>query len=121
MPKYFHLETQNFPIVYYENDDGFNGAEIANQIRNALLKRGYSSRGILEEDWGWWIGLKDSDNIGVYCLEDYVIANLGKATRFSWRKLRRVQSDTFDKLNQDLTEIFEHDPDIKLLSVTDEF
>ena len=119
MPRFFELKTQNFPIIDYE-DNGFNGAEISNHLRNCLLQRGYFINNLLEEDWGWFVGIRDYPNIGVYCGEDYEIAILGKDTRFSFQKFKRMKWDKFEKLHNDLIEIFEQDPDMELLSIRDE-
>lgn len=136
MCRFIHVRSDSFPILPGEEDellnDGTYGKALAVYLRENLNNLGYDAPFVCCEDWGWWVELKSAPFTFGVCLysqpestppRDFVCsAGITGRRKWSWKSWWFI--DTFryvEKLEADLLRLFESDPRIEFVGVTDEF
>ncbi len=136
MEKFIHIKSKKFPVLEGEEheleNEGTFGRALAEYLQTKLRGRDYDAPKIYAEDWGWWVDLKSAPfHFGV-CIysnpEDksplnFVCTDGAPGPRtWVWRKFRFVDTSPWaKKLHENLLAIFEQDPDIEIVAITDEF
>ncbi|MEM8708515.1 MAG: hypothetical protein AAGE98_18770 [Actinomycetota bacterium] len=133
---FVHIRAPKFQILPGEDDVLFNpgtyGMALCQYLEAALRGRGHDVPSYNPEDWGWWFevahepvrlalqiyGREQSDG----SLEHAVLFNeTGGRTR-ALRPSKRIDRTPFvEALRRDLLDVFETDPDIEIVQITDDF
>ncbi|MDF3130676.1 hypothetical protein P0Y35_15815 [Kiritimatiellaeota bacterium B1221] len=133
---FIHINSSKFPILSGENEDlvneGTYGKALAEYLAEHLKSRGYDVPITCCEDWGWWVEIKGQPYTLGCCV--YGASNAGdnpelcvKISRNperKWSLLRFRMIDTRErvvKLLGDLRAIFESDPEVVIIGLTEDF
>lgn len=142
---YIHIRSEKFPILDGEEaelvvdgvslNDGIFGKAFATYLQMKLTDRGYDVPYFLPEDWGWWVAIKgqpftlglcvygfSTDEMDEKQLDLCVTVSTTPQKRWSWTRFRFIdRALVVEKLNHDLKEIVESDPDIEVIGYRLEF
>lgn len=127
---FIHIKSGKFPILPGEDEEivneGTYGKALSQYLQERLEARGYEVPFICCEDWGWWVeiwGNPVTTGVCVYATsllpethELCVAVTPDPGKKWSWRRFRNVRTtDIASKLQADLTDIFNDDPEVEVL------
>ena len=136
MGKYVHIRSASFPILPGETDElvneGMYGKALAQYLQHRLAERGYQTPLVCCEDWGWWVevvGPPFAFGVCIYCdprhhppTEFVCTDSVLRPRVWNWKSLRFVETAPWvARLQRDLVAIFESDPAVEIVQITDEF
>lgn len=134
-PKYIHLRSARFPVMPDEVETSMNpgtcGQSLAEYVHQNLRTMGWDSASFCGEDWGWWVDLRvRGESLGICCrrggeapgmcdLVCYISPVV--ARRWSWWRFRFVDiTDDLHRLQRDLEQMFQADPEVTYVGTFDE-
>ena len=135
MDQFLHIRSSKFPVLPGEQDelvnDGMYGKALALYLQQQLRQRSYDAPFVCCEDWGWWVEVRMAPfeyGVCIYCCNpdsqplEFVCTDAPVGNRkWIWREFRFVETEPYrKKLISDLIAVFEADPEIDLVGVTDE-
>lgn len=135
LEQFIHIKSAKFPILPGEKEevvnDGMYGKALSLYLQEQLPKRGYEVPFTCAEDWGWWVEFRGDSlkgGICIYCgpgedrkLEYACLIGLKSNISWSWKKLKTIDhTDLINKLFDDLVDIFEQDPEVTLIGITED-
>lgn len=129
--------TNKFPILEGEDEEITNenmyGKALCLYLENNLPKVGFEVPFYCNEDWGWWLEIKN-ENFGMaLCIysdpeaegnpESYaVLPSITSEKIWSWRKFKKISvKDDVLAITNKLVELFENDNEISSISRHNEF
>lgn len=133
---FIHIRSSKFPIQPDEADEleneGTYGKALAEYLAERLRDRGYEIPFTCREDWGWWVEIRGQPySLGccVYGASDAtdtpeLCVTVSRAAERKWSFLRFRVIDTRErvpKLLDDIMGIFEDDPGVAVVGLTEEF
>lgn len=131
MEKFIHIRSPKFPVLPGEEKELVNpemyGKAVAQYLQEKLRDRGYEVPFFCNEDWGWFVKLKDAPfdfGVCIYCWPakdrpmDFFCTDSAVGPRqWSWRRFRFVDTRPWvQKLHEDMVAIFRGDPDVEVVS-----
>ncbi len=136
MDKFIHIRSTQFPVLPGEEaelvNEGMFGKALAEYLQRKLTERGYDVPFFCCEDWGWWVELPEAPFAFGVCIyaapsegnpTEYACTDGAAAARkWSWKRFRFVDTAPWvTKLHDDLLAIFQADPEVEIVGVTDDF
>ena len=136
MSQFIHIRSNKFPIQPGEEQElvnaGMYGRALAEYLQQQLSSRGHDALLVYPEDWGWWIDLRGTPFKFGACVYSHPAENgptefactdgaVGRK-KWSWKQFRSIDTTPWvEQLHADMLAIFQADPDVEVLGVSDEF
>ncbi|MEM1177185.1 MAG: hypothetical protein AAGM22_02475 [Acidobacteriota bacterium] len=136
MDEFLHLKTARFQALPGEDDElineGMYGRALAQHLELELAKRGLPVDFACAEDWGWWVqigGQPYTLGVQLYAgasdpdIREWCVALSRTGTKFwSWRRFAFVDPGArVGALRRALSELFQDDPDVKVVGWVEAF
>lgn len=132
--QFIHIKSPKFSVLPGEEEElvnpGMYGKALGQYVKESLNRKGTGATNARPEDWGWWVDIEDVPfefGVCIYCgpgedhkLEYACLVGVRQRRVWSWKKFKSIDTTPWaDKLYDDLLEMFEIDPDITVIGVTD--
>ena len=133
--RFIHVRSAKFAALPGEEDElvnpGMYGRALSLYLQEKLAEKGHVVPTFNSEDWGWWVEVTGPPlpfGVCVYCGETYegilefaCMVGLISRTKWSWKQWKKVDAAPWaQKLFDDLVAIFESDPQIELVAITED-
>lgn len=131
MEKFIHIRSPKFPVLPGEEKELVNpemyGKAVAQYLQEKLRDRGYEVPFFCNEDWGWFVKLKDAPfdfGVCIYCwpakdrpLDFFCTDSAVGPKQWSWSRFRFVDTRPWvRKLHDDMVAIFRGDPEVEVVN-----
>jgi hypothetical protein len=131
---FIHVRSAKFSILEGEEEElvnpGTYGRALAIYLQGRLRSIGYAVPSYNCEDWGWWVEIEGAPFSFGVCIncgpgsdgspEYACTVGLTASKVWSWKKFKRIDAAPWsDKLHDDLLTVFNCDPDIEVLGISE--
>jgi hypothetical protein len=133
--QFIHVRSPKFAALPGEEDElvnpGMFGKALSLYLQEKLAEKGHEVPTFNCEDWGWWVEVAGPPfpfGVCVYCgaaqdgTHEYAcLVGLTSPSKWSWKQFRKIDATPWArKLFEDLVAVFESDPQVELVAITED-